>query len=620
MSTTTGPPAPSSTPRRRNQPELALVPPLPAVGATGTRGAAGRWAATLASEGAAGYATPQDVDAPDTVASAPTGVAGGVGSPWEGVLAGLGVATDAATEVDLDGLSEPEVKDWLAGLQQQLDRLEGVRRRSAGVLRARAVRRQGPGNESRARREVDDFLTGKLRLSPTDAKRTSNAGRDLAGNPTLAGAVEDGRLRPDHANVIADASRELDPTLAGEVEQTLTEAAAEQDPTELGRTARRLLAEVAPETAEQAQERSVQRRYARVAPQADGSLLINARVAAGIDAETAQSWFDKYRTADADDEHRTPEQRTCDAMLTGMRAGLDDPCGPTVQGVSPHVTVLVTLADLVAGIGTGEATWSGPITMAEVRRLLRNASLSTIVLDDQQLPLVCRKARQQVSNGLWRALVARDGGCRMPGCTAPPSWCDVAHGSSAARDGGVLSLANAVLLCRRHHRQVDQPGWSIRIDGATIDFHAPNGRTIRAGPPHRTGLATTRAGRPAARTSAGTDAAAAASPSEASRATTAASPSEATRATTAASPSEATRAATGARASEGTRAAIGARTGMGAGEGRSGPAPPSSPPPEQPRPERSLPSRPPSERPPSERPPPEQLPTSVRQPSLIDDP
>jgi hypothetical protein len=471
--------------RSRTSPRRSLV----ALGRADDGG--GRLGTVVARERPAGYAArPAAGASPDP--SPGRSPDRSPGRSWETVLAAVQSATDAATEVDLDGLTEPDVQAWLAGLQRQLDRLEGAKRRAAGTLRARAVRRQGPGRESRAQREVDDFLTDKLRLSRSDAKRTSNAGRDLTANPTLAGAVDQGRLRPDHANVIADATRELDPPVAQRVQHTLTDAAATQDPIELGRTARRLLAEVAPESAELAQQRSVQRRYARVSQQADGSLLINARVAAGIDAEVAQSWLDKYRTPDADGEHRTPEQRTCDAMLTGMRAGLDDTCGPTVQGVSPHVTVLVTLADLAAGIGTGEATWSGPILMSEVRRLLRNASLSTIVLDDNRLPLEVRKARQQASTGLRRALAARDGGCRWPGCTAPPSWCDVAHAAAPARDGGVLKPDNAVLLCRRHHRQADQPGWSIRIRGPAITFHTPDGRTIRAGPPHRAALATTR--------------------------------------------------------------------------------------------------------------------------------
>jgi hypothetical protein len=414
--------------------------------------------------------------------------------PWASVLAGLRRAADAVAELGLDELADPDVEAWLEGLQGQLDRLEGAKRRAAGTLRDRAMRRQGPGRESRAKREVDEFLMGKLRLSPADAKRTSDAGRDLRTNPTLGAAVDAGELRPDHAVVIADATRDLAPEQVERVQRELTAAAAEQDPTELGRTARRLRAQVAPEGAERTQQRTRQRRFARFSPQADGSLLINALVPAGLDAETALTWVDKYRTPDAADEQRTPEQRTCDALLTGMRAGLDDPCGPTVQGVSPHVSVLVTLAELAAGLGCAEATWTGPILMSDVRRLVRDASVTAIVVDDANLPLAVSKARQQSSVGLWRALVARDGGCRFPGCTAPPSWCDVAHGGTPARADGVLRLANAVLLCRRHHRRVDQPSWRISIRGPDITFHTPDGRTIRAGPPHRAALATARAG------------------------------------------------------------------------------------------------------------------------------
>jgi hypothetical protein len=418
---------------------------------------------------------------------------------WASVLAELRRATDLVAGVGLDELAEPDVQAWLEGLQGQLDRLEGAKHRAAGTLRDRAVRRRGPGRESRAKREVDEFLTGRLRLSPADAKRTSDAGRDLTTNPRLGEAVDAGELRPDHAVVIAAATRDLAPERAARVERELTAAAAEQDPSELGRTARRLRAQVAPEEAERSEQRSRQRRFARFSPQTDGSLLINALVPAGVDAETAMTWLDRYRTPDAAGEARTPEQRTCDALLTGMRAGLDDPCGPTVQGVSPHVSVLVTAAELAAGSGCGEATWTGPILLSDVRRLLRDASVTAIVVDDAKLPLAVSKARQQVSIGLWRALVARDGGCRMPGCTAPPSWCDVAHGGTPAREHGNLRLANALLLCRRHHRQVDRPGWRITIRGPDIRFHRPDGRTIRAGPPHRAALATARAGAGASR-------------------------------------------------------------------------------------------------------------------------
>jgi hypothetical protein len=258
-------------------------------------------------------------------------------SPWETALVRMETATDEVGAVDLDAMSEGEVQAWLAGLQRQLDRLEGVKRRSAGALRGRVVRRQGTGRESRARREVDEFLREGLRLSPADVKRTCRAGLELDADPSLARAVDDGRLRPDHVEVIAGATRELEPALAEQVQATLTAAAAGQDPTELGRTARRLLAEVAPDTAERAQRRSYARRYARLSAQPDGSLLINARVAAGLDAETALTWVDKYRSPDGEGEHRSPEQRTCDAMLAGMRQGWTTRAGRACRG-SPRTS------------------------------------------------------------------------------------------------------------------------------------------------------------------------------------------------------------------------------------------------------------------------------------------
>src|SRR5712691_8435043 len=50
---------------------------------------------------------------------------------------------------------------------------------------------------------------------------------------------------------------------------------------------------------------------------------------------------------------------------------------------------------------------------------------------------------------LRRALGARDGGCRFPGCDRPPGWTDAHHMEHWA-DGGATALSNTVLLCRPH--------------------------------------------------------------------------------------------------------------------------------------------------------------------------
>ena len=56
-----------------------------------------------------------------------------------------------------------------------------------------------------------------------------------------------------------------------------------------------------------------------------------------------------------------------------------------------------------------------------------------------------------------RALIARDGGCRFPGCTSN-RHCD-GHHIKHWQHGGETSLDNLVLLCRHHHRLVHEGGF-----------------------------------------------------------------------------------------------------------------------------------------------------------------
>ena len=65
---------------------------------------------------------------------------------------------------------------------------------------------------------------------------------------------------------------------------------------------------------------------------------------------------------------------------------------------------------------------------------------------------VGRKTRT-IPPSIRRALLARDQGCRFPGCTA--RHCDTHH-IEHWLDGGQNSLDNLLLLCRRHHRSVHE--------------------------------------------------------------------------------------------------------------------------------------------------------------------
>jgi HNH endonuclease len=59
-----------------------------------------------------------------------------------------------------------------------------------------------------------------------------------------------------------------------------------------------------------------------------------------------------------------------------------------------------------------------------------------------------------------KALVARDRGCVIPGCSAPASWCD-GHHVRWWRHGGRTDITNLALLCGRHHTAVHSGIWAI---------------------------------------------------------------------------------------------------------------------------------------------------------------
>ncbi|MEN8040935.1 MAG: HNH endonuclease, partial [Actinomycetota bacterium] len=79
-----------------------------------------------------------------------------------------------------------------------------------------------------------------------------------------------------------------------------------------------------------------------------------------------------------------------------------------------------------------------------------------MVLGSESEPLDVGRKTRTIPAALRRAIEHRDGGCcTWPGCTAPASWCDVHHDQHWA-DGGVTSLANCRLLCRKHHTATHQ--------------------------------------------------------------------------------------------------------------------------------------------------------------------
>jgi len=158
--------------------------------------------------------------------------------------------------------------------------------------------------------------------------------------------------------------------------------------------------------------------------------------------------------------------------------------GPTALSAAERYQVVVHVtAETLAGDDAGRCELdNGPgIALDTVRRITCDGSLLRITEDDAGNPLDIGRKTRAVSPALRRALQARDGGCRFPGCSHR-RFADAHHIRHWA-DGGDTSIDNLVLLCRHHHRLVHEDGFGVeRTADGLIRFSLSNGRFIEEHP------------------------------------------------------------------------------------------------------------------------------------------
>lgn len=147
-------------------------------------------------------------------------------------------------------------------------------------------------------------------------------------------------------------------------------------------------------------------------------------------------------------------------LVTRGRTGASQPTPPA------RFTVLVDVDRATdATAGTLQLALRGRpsrLTRRTLDRLTCDAAIDAVVRDGADL-LAAQRYAPEVPAATRRAVVARDGGCRWPGCRAPVGWCDVHHVAPRA-SGDDHHPANLVLLCRRHHTTVHRRGWSQHVE------------------------------------------------------------------------------------------------------------------------------------------------------------
>ena len=194
-----------------------------------------------------------------------------------------------------------------------------------------------------------------------------------------------------------------------------------------------------------------ERRGLSLWPTDDGSYEVRGRLSPEVGSlllkalEVAEARLYRAERAAGTEDRTTAAQRRADAL--GL--WLEERVQPQVQLVVHSLEGDEAPASLVTEEGSrvSAETSSRLACDAEVVRIARGGDGS--VLD------VGRRQRS-VGWRLRKALEARDGGCRFPGCG---SWLRThAHHITPWAQGGETAMKNLVLLCPFHHRTVHEGG------------------------------------------------------------------------------------------------------------------------------------------------------------------
>ncbi|HLQ15164.1 MAG TPA: DUF222 domain-containing protein, partial [Candidatus Eisenbacteria bacterium] len=223
--------------------------------------------------------------------------------------------------------------------------------------------------------------------------------------------------------------------------------------------------------AEQAEQ--VEDRYLKLSTWQDGSLMISGQLDPVGGAAFLTAVKPLARKMGADDD-RSQERRYADAVVELASGG-----GSQAQiQVTSSVETLLGLA----GAPAAEMEFSLPVSSKTIERLACDSSIARVLLDSESLVIDVGRSKRVVSEPGRRALNARDGSCRWPGCERP-AWRSAAHHVIHWIHGGTTDLDNLVLLCHRHHWMVHEGNWQI--------VHGDDGRmltippTVTFGPPAR---------------------------------------------------------------------------------------------------------------------------------------
>lgn len=164
-------------------------------------------------------------------------------------------------------------------------------------------------------------------------------------------------------------------------------------------------------------------------------------------------------------DERTTAQLASDVLVELLRHGADADSRELLGSGAPSLSVLLTAEALESGSGHGFLEGQADaVSIETVERLACSGGVTTVGFDASGQPLDVGREQRLYTKRQRKALAARDGGCRAPGCDRPPSWTEAHHIHHWAH-GGRTDIADGILLCRYHHLLFHNHGWAVEREG-----------------------------------------------------------------------------------------------------------------------------------------------------------
>ena len=174
---------------------------------------------------------------------------------------------------------------------------------------------------------------------------------------------------------------------------------------------------------------------------------------------------ERTKSASILEDTRTVAQLASDGFEQLLRAGADSDGSRLLGSGAPVVRVTTTRTAFATGRGLGRLDGqSDPVSILTVQRLTCTGATEEVTFDEAGRALDVGREQRTFTRRQREALAVRDGGCMMPDCERPPSWCEAHHIRFWVRDHGPTNTADGILLCKHHHLLAHNNGWEIRRD------------------------------------------------------------------------------------------------------------------------------------------------------------